>query len=122
MTLLQSDDYRADWYGYATNQAGHAALVGMPLALLVMPFLGPIWTPIAVALAYGIVWEWLIQRGGMWADSVEDTAHVMAGASVICGAMVNHLTASTCVAAWLCLIGLGVARRLWRQVWRGWTL
>jgi len=28
MTLLRADDYRADWYGYVCNQAGHAAIVG----------------------------------------------------------------------------------------------
>lgn len=113
MTLLQAGDYRHDWYGYACNQAGHAAIVGMPAALVLVPFLGPIWTPIVVAAVYGLVWEWLIQRGGMWADSVEDTAHVMAGASAICGALVGYWTAAACVAAWLCLLALGIARR-WR--------
>lgn len=116
MTLLQPDDYRTDWYGYACNQAGHAAIVGIPAALLLVPFFGTVPTPIIIAAVYGILWEIIIQRGRMWADSVEDTAHVMAGSSIICGVLTGYWTALICAAAWLALLALGIARRMFREL------
>lgn len=36
MTLMRADDYRANWYGYVTNQAGHAGIVGLVLGALAL--------------------------------------------------------------------------------------
>lgn len=109
--MFGPDDFATDPYGYATNQAGHGYIIGMPIALALIPFWGPYATPIVIALAYGIVWEIIIQRGKKWADSLEDTAHVMAGASIICGAMVSYWTAAICMAAALAVIACGFLRR-----------
>ena len=110
--IFTPDDFRRDPYGYVTNQAGHAYLVGMPFALIVAPFWGLVATPIIAALIYGIVWEVIIQRGRMWRDSFEDSVHVLAGASVLCAAlMADWWTVAGCFAAQGLLLGLGAWRR-----------
>ncbi len=112
MTLFEPDDFRDNWYGYATNQAGHAYLVGAPLALIAAPWWGLVAAPVVVALCYGIFWELIVQRGRMWRDSFEDTVHVMAGASVLCAALSSDaLTVAGCMAAQGALLGLGIWRR-----------
>lgn len=113
MSMFGPDDFARDPYGYATNQAGHACIIGLPAALVLLPWFGPVLTPIIVAVVYGVVWELIVQRGRMWADSLDDTAHVMAGASIICGATVGYWTAAVCVAAWLVVVLIGFLRR-WR--------
>jgi hypothetical protein len=106
------NDFRNDWYGYLTNQAGHAYLVGCPLALACIPYWGLLFAPLAAAVIYGGAWECGIQRGRLWRDSLEDSVHVMAGASVICGALSGDwLTVWGCLAAQGALLGIGVWRR-----------
>lgn len=108
-------DFDGDPYGYATNQAGHAYLIGLPAALILSPWWGLIATPAIIAVVYAVLWEWLVQRGRDWRDSLEDSVHVMAGASVICAALSGALiTAGACFAAQLVLLFAGVYRRVWR--------
>lgn len=119
MTLLKADDFKTDWYGYVTNQAGHAMIIGGGLSLAALTFLPALWVPPVVALAYGVIWEWLIQRGGMWRDSLEDTAHVAVGAALPSTAAFYAtdfwacwLTLAACFGAWLAVLAVGVARRI----------
>lgn len=128
MTLLKANDFARDWYGYATNQAGHAAIIGGGLALLALTVLPALWVPPLVALAYGVIWEWAIQRGRMWWDSLEDTAHVMAGAAPPAAAVYGAAdfwfmwaTLAACYGAWVAVLSVGVIRRKIKD-WRGWTL
>jgi hypothetical protein len=110
--IFSPDDFRRDPYGYVTNQAGHAYLVGMPFAMTVAPFWGLVATPIIAALIYGIVWEWALQGGRMWRDSFEDSVHVLAGASVLCAALSGDgWTVAGCFAAQGSLLALGAWRR-----------
>lgn len=104
--------FRGDPYGYLTNQAGHAYLVGAPLALALAPWAGLIAGPAIVALAYGIIWELVIQRGRLWRDSLEDTVHVLAGASVMSAALNGDaLIVAECMGAQAGLLAVGVWRR-----------
>jgi len=113
-TLIKPSANPDDWYAEATNQAGHSAIIGMPLAVLVLALgVYPVAVPVIVAAIYGIIWEAIAQHGADWRDSLMDTAHVMSGASIIVGALVFGFW--TCLAAlviWLCLIVLGVWMRL----------
>lgn len=116
--MWEADDFPRDPYGHATNQAGHAMLVGVPLALLGLLAFPPVAVPVFVALAYWVIWELIIQRGYLWADSLMDTACVMAGASVICGAFhfiddfwPAWITVSLCFLAYAFVVGLGALRR-----------
>jgi hypothetical protein len=98
-----------DPYAWATNQAGHAAIIGIPAALLLLGLgVHPVAAPIIVAFVYTIAWEvaadhWRVD----WRDSLMDAANVMAGASIICGALVSYWTAVACVLLWLAIIGFG---------------
>ena len=101
-----------DWYGWLTTQAGHSVLVGVPAALALVPWFGPFLPPLIVALAYLILWEIAVQRvGAGWKDALEDTACVMAGASLICGALVGYGTAALAFAVWAVFLVAGVIRR-----------
>ena len=85
--MFDADDFPDDPYAHTVNQAGHAMLVGVPMAMLGLILLPPWLVPIIVAALYGAVWEVLIQpQPKGWADSIMDTACVMGGASVLCGA------------------------------------
>lgn len=112
--LFDADSFPGDPYSYLTNQAGHAYLVGVPAALIVAPWWGLIAAPAAIAVAYAVFWEWLVQRGRDWRDSFEDSVHVMAGASVICGSLSGDvMTAAACLGAQMVLLAVGVYRRGW---------
>ena len=110
--IFAPDDFDGDPYGFLTNQAGHAYLVGCPLALAAAPAFGLLAAPVVVGIGYALIWERVIQRGRDWRDSLEDSVHVMAGASVICGALSGDwLTVWGCLAAQGALLGSGVWRR-----------
>ena len=101
-----------DWYGWLTVQAGHIALVGLPGALILSPWFGPFLAPLIVAAAYLLLWEIAVQRvGAGWKDALEDTACVMAGASILCGAAVGIGTAAACFVGWAAFLFIGVWRR-----------
>lgn len=112
--LLRPDAQPRDWYGWLTNQAGHAALVGQPAALALMIAGVPAWATAAiVAVAYLALWERLIQRGRDWADSLTDTASAGAGAALLATAVVADLPAAVFVlAVWAAVLVAGVRRRL----------
>lgn len=112
--LLRPDAQPRDWYGWLTNQAGHAALVGQPAAMALMIAGVPAWASAAiVAVAYLIVWERLIQRGRDRADSLTDTASVGAGAALLATAVLSDLPAAVFVlAVWAAVLVAGVRRRL----------
>lgn len=110
------DSQFEDWYGWLTTQAGHSVLVGVPGALALAPWWGLYAAPVLVALIYLLVWEIAVQRvGAGWIDAVEDTACVMSGASLICGAQLSHSTAAVCFALWSAFLTLGVFRRVFRR-------
>jgi hypothetical protein len=112
--IFAPDDFDDDPYGYLTNQAGHAYLVGCPAALIISPWFGLVVTPVIVAVIYGVWWELALQRGRDWRDSLEDAVHVMAGASVICAALSGDvLTVAGCLVAQGVLLVIGIYRRVW---------
>jgi hypothetical protein len=119
--LRVPDSFRGNWYGEVTNQAGHAAVIGMPAAMALAPFIPAVWLPVTVAGTYAFVWEFLAQHGADWRDSLTDTANVAAGASIIAGLFYYvpaesfwqvWNTVGLCFAAWLALVGYGVWRRV----------
>lgn len=110
--MLKASDFRGNPYGYLTNQAGHAYLVGFPAALILSPWAGLLITPILVAAIYGILWEIVVQRGRLLRDSFEDTIHVMVGSAVLCSALSgNALTVAEVMGAQAGLLAVGVWRR-----------
>lgn len=115
--MLAPDDFDTDPYGHVTNQAGHAALIGMPLGVAFLALGLPLWAaPLAVALSYGLIWEWDFQRlvwgrSFDWRDSLMDTACVMAGASMVSGFLYNLLSGAICLFAWAVVVIWGGIRR-----------
>lgn len=106
------DDFPADPYGAVTSQAGHAAIIGMPACALLIWLGFPLWAaPILVAVTYALLWEGIVQGFSLPADALMDTASVMAGASVLAGALVGIETASLCLLAWLVVMALEWFRR-----------
>ena len=106
------NDFPKDPYGAVTSQAGHAAIIGMPACMALLALGWPLWAaPIAVAVVYLIAWEGAVQRFSLPADALMDTASVMAGASVIAGALHGLLTAAVCLLAWLVVMAIEWVRR-----------
>ena len=112
---LAPSSFPRDAYRYATNQAGHAYLVGVPAALS-LAWLGLL-APLVVAAIYAVAWELGYQRWRWpqffdWRDSLEDTVHVLTGAAVILAALAGQITwVWECLAAQFVLLGVGVWRR-----------
>jgi hypothetical protein len=80
MAAIEPDDYAGDAYGHVTNQCGHV-VIGLALASLAA-FAGLWWPiPLAAAVAYWLVAEYLLQRAGLVLDGIEDAGFVAAGAS-----------------------------------------
>ncbi|WP_235842895.1 hypothetical protein [Cereibacter sphaeroides] len=68
--------------------------------------------PPAVALIYLIVWERLIQRGPDLRDSLTDTAHVAAGATLITAALNwGYWPTVGVLAVWATMLAAGIWRR-----------
>lgn len=84
LSLLSEGSQPRDWYGWLTNQAGHAYLVGFPAVYAVLIFTGVTgFSAVAiVAAVYFFLWEVLIQRGKDRADQIMDAFHVASGAAV----------------------------------------
>ena len=114
---MMPDDFDDDPYGHITNQAGHAALVGVPLGLALIWVGWPLWAaPILAAMIYAGAWEWGVQRYLWrkqfdWRDSLMDTACVMAGASMVSGFLTDLGTGAACWLAWAVLVFAGGLRR-----------
>ena len=113
--MFDPDDFAGNPYGHITNQAGHAAMIGIP-AGCAMVSLG--WSlvaaPVVVAVVYLVLWEWMLQRKlgpWDWRDSLMDTACVMAGASMVSGFMTDLATGAVCWAIWAGVV-------LWGGLWR----
>jgi len=74
-SILKSDNFPTDWYGWLTNQAAHVLLGQVLFAVMMIGSLGAgefahriaVWA--AVAIGYAI-WE-VVTRGRFW-DAVED--------------------------------------------------
>ena len=113
LDLLTPDDQRADWYAWATNQAAHGALVGMPAALLLLGIGCPAGAvPVTVAVVYGLGWE-TRQIGTTLADSLSDTAHVAVGATLVTSALLwGYWPTVAVLAVWALMIATGIWRRL----------
>lgn len=109
------DDFESDPYGHITNQAGHAALVGMPAGMALISLGWPlVEAPLMVAAIYLVLWEWMLQPyigPFKWRDSLMDTACVMAGASMVSGFMTNLTTGALCWLAWAAVVIWGGFRR-----------
>lgn len=104
---LRRPSIGAGWYAWATNQAGHAFVVGFPMALAYSATsMRQELVPISVAMTYFGLWELLVQNGKRPKDALNDTGFVFLGAA----AMVWPI-------AWFAFIvalGFGVVRRIGR--------
>lgn len=106
------DAQLGDWYQWLCTQAGHSMLVGVLAALILLPWVGVLLTPPIIAAVYLVAWEIAVQRiGAGWKDALEDSACVMAGGSILCGAFVGYWTAVLCFAVWAVFLLIGVVRR-----------
>jgi len=111
MPLTTPSAFLNDPYAYLTNQAGHAYLVGVPAALAALPWWG-LPTPLLVGAFYWLVWEFGVQRGRLWRDSLEDTVHVTTGAAVITAALQGgYWPVVAVLVAQAGLLAVGVRRR-----------
>ena len=113
--MFDPDDFAGNPYGHITNQAGHAAMVGIPAGAALVAMGWPlVQAPIVVAAVYLVLWEWMLQRNPGkwdWRDSLMDTACVMAGASMVSGFMTNLATGAVCWAVWAAVVLWGGLRR-----------
>lgn len=78
MTLLEAENYKADWYGWMVNQTAHAGWGAITYILFCtgwfftfgeFPYKIAAW--LIITMGY-IFWEFVIQRGRLFWDSVED--------------------------------------------------
>ena len=80
MAPIRPDAFLSNPYGHVTNQCGHVVL-GLAIASLAA-FAGLWWPiPLAAAVAYWLVAEYVLQRAGLLLDGIEDAGFVAAGAS-----------------------------------------
>lgn len=120
--LRRPDAYPDDWYRWMGGQAGHAAIIGGPLALAQIALGGPVAMAGTLAgFVYWLVWETLIQRGRDWRDNLDDATHVALGASLVSMPFAfipapERLEAAMGMGAvyliWLVLLTVGIHRRL----------
>ena len=89
MSLLEADDFYSDWYGWLTNQLGHTFL-GLFLYVTICllhyavvgeyPFRAESW----FIIVYGyLFFEFAVQRGDKFRDSIEDSLFVSYGAGIL---------------------------------------
>lgn len=116
--MLNPSNFARDWYGFVTNQAGHAYLIGFPLVYSLLLWSDPV-TSVALTFSiYLLVWEGGVQRFSMPLDALEDAAHVTAGAAVavtMWGYTNWGLWPYTIQAVWLAAGAVIRARRRGRQ-------
>lgn len=83
--MLSPDNYPRDPYGWVVNQAGHAAIVGVALAGVLI-WLPPLAATLIAAAIYFLVWEWgyqiVTQGSKLYRDAVADTINVAFGAAM----------------------------------------
>jgi hypothetical protein len=107
---VQPSNFAGDAYGWVTNQCGHV-VIGLASAT-VAAAVGLWWPiPLAVAVAYWLVAEYLLQRAGLFLDGLTDAAFVGAGASAPAAlAWEPWAAVGLCVAT-----GLALAAGAWRR-------
>lgn len=120
--LRQPDTWPNDWYRWTGGQAGHAAIVGFPMALILIAFgCPPTATPVVTAAIYFWGWEVLIQRGQDWRDASADAWHVGCGAGMAAAPLVaiDPVSAGSAIGGmaivwliWLLTIMDGIRRRI----------
>ena len=101
--LFAPGNFRNDPEGHLANQSGHFAIGLVCAAVLSLPWGYP--AALIVTLAYGLLWEGLVQRYVLPWDSLEDTLNVAAGAAYAVSGSLAVL------AAWAALLAVGVWRR-----------
>lgn len=69
------------WYGWATNQCGHAFAVGWPMGALFALGVEPVEAPVFAAVLYFGAWELGVQHGKRLRDGLTDAAFVFFGAA-----------------------------------------
>lgn len=101
--LFAPGNFRGDPEGHLANQWSHF-WIGYAGASILAPHWGyP--AAVIVALAYGFIWEGLVQKWVLPMDSFEDSLNVASGA-------VFAVSGSLLVlAAWVVLLAAGVWRR-----------
>lgn len=109
-----------DWYSHVTNQGAHGGVVGTGLALVALTVLPAVAAWVVATLAYLTLWE-IDGDAWDWADSLDDAAHVAAGAGIICG-LAYYLpdsvfwqawaTASLAWSGWAVALAYGAWRRM----------
>lgn len=112
--LMKPDDQMHDWYRWATSQAGHMALVGVPAALALLALHLPAWCiPPVVWFAYGTGWEWFVQKNPATIDGLVDTLMVTFGAAFVVAFHAHGPIAAGLVwCGFLAAILIGIRRRL----------
>ncbi|ABN75741.1 hypothetical protein [Cereibacter sphaeroides] len=115
--MLEPDAQPGQPYAWLTNQAGHFAMVGLPLGIFALGLgLPPVVAPLVVVGLYLAIWEGFFQPGSDWGDSLSDGLHVGVGAAFASAALCAGYAASVAVlAAWVPLLATGVWRRLPRE-------
>lgn len=77
-SLMDPDDFKYDWYGYAGNQGIHLIMGASTYLYLHVAYLWAFdtlayrWHVLAMCLALYLIWEGVINKWYGW-DSVEDT-------------------------------------------------
>jgi hypothetical protein len=80
LTLGRPDDFRADPYGWLTNQMSHV-LVGIAGAWIAGVLGAPAWAALSLVAGVAVALEALhLRRGGRFSDSVQDVTFVLLGA------------------------------------------
>lgn len=119
-TLLTPDSFPRNWYGALTSQTGHAAAVGIPMALILLGCGIPAaLAPPAAGVLYFVAWERGLQRGADLGDSIADAAHVAAGALIITAALSwGFWPTVAAFVLWAAMLGAVVVARIGEETTR----
>lgn len=109
--VRKADEFRDDWYGWLTNQCGHA-MVGI-IVTIFLNSVGAPWlsVPVVATIAYFVVVEWYGQRLRLLWDAIVDSFHVCMG-SLIVHTIPDWKTSAMACAVWCVFLGLGVRKRI----------
>lgn len=115
-TLKTASAHMRDGYAETTNQLSHGMAIGVSGTLAL------IWGGVPLMLAHWIVgagyligWEWRVQRGRDWRDSLQDAAAVTIGGAVAAGAVHDVATGLAVCGLWAPLLARGWWVRWKRQ-------